>query len=355
ILAVQGDLSQRRHATVSQVEESLTVYEELSHRAWAKHPEADIMVWPESAIPILFISNIPRFSLKMPRGATLNARYQNIVRDLCVRHRRKLLFGALDLEFDPRKRPRKDAPPPGVTNSALLFDEEGNFEARYDKFHRVPFGEYIPFRQYLPDAWARMVDMGRDLVPGVPPNPLADIDMRTKQGDRCMIRPGVVICYEGVFSYVTRLLCRRGANVLIALSNDAWYPTSSEPEQHLANATLRAVECGIPMVRVGNNSGTGIVMPSGRFEQALEVPGAETRPEIRRGRGFRVLEVPVTEYPNSTVFMCIGDLLPWLLVGFSALLVIYSMAYDCNVMEFPDDMEKQLRREHPEQYPPRNF
>ena len=166
--------------------------------------------------------------------------------------------------------------------------------------------------------------MGRDLVPGKRLTYISELTLPTGEGRRCSVRPGVVICYEGVFGYVTRNMVQNGANVLVALSNDAWYPKSSEPEQHLANATLRAVECGVPMVRVGNNSGPGIVMPDGSFAQALEVDGPESRMEIRRGRGYRLLRVPVTGSPTQTAYLKIGELFPMLLCAFAVLVIIYS-------------------------------
>lgn len=332
VLAIQGDLSQRRRATVQQVDEAMTIYEKLSKQALERHPEADIVIWPESAIPILFLSCFTRHDIPLPRGAEMNARYQSIVRNLCLHHRKKLLFGALDLEEASLRRMKKNDPPLGITNSALLIDEWGGVAGRYDKFHRVPFGEYVPGRKYLPNKLVQMMDMGRDLLPGAAPIPIAELSVPTGQGGRCKICPGVVICYEGVFGYVTRELVLRGANVLVALSNDAWYPLSSEPEQHLANATLRAVECGIPMVRVGNNSGTGIVMPSGRFAQSVEVPGPEVRPEIRRGRGFRMLKVPVIEKPHQTYFIRHGDWFPLTLLFFTALMILYCFGHRSMVL-----------------------
>ena len=349
VLAIQGDLSQRRHATLTQVDEALTIYEKLSHQALERHPDADILIWPESAIPILFASNFTRHDIPLPPGATMNARYQGIVRNLCLHHRKKMLLGALDIEEASLRRMKTNDPPLGITNSALLFDEWGGLVGRYDKFHRVPFGEYIPFRKYLPGFLVNMVDMGRDLVPGAALSPIAELCLKNAGGGECKVRPGVVICYEGVFSYVTRGLFRRGANILVALSNDAWYPRSSEPEQHLANATLRAVECGIPMIRVGNNSGTGIVMPSGRFAQALEVPGPEARPEIRRGRGFRLLYVPVFEDPVPTFYMRLGEWFPLLLSAFSVLMLIYSNWHDHAVLNIFDQIGEDSRREGPEQ------
>ena len=323
ILAIQGDLSQRRHATVNQAAEALDIYEKLTLKALAEHPGADLVVWPESAIPILYYSALDLRHSRLTDSGRIYGRYQDIVYHICTAYRQKLLFGALDLAETLPLRHQN----PGVTNSALLADESGNIRARYDKCHRVPFGEFVPGRRFLPESWVDALDMGRDLVPG---RVLAPLEW-SGEGNR--IRPGIVICYEGVFGYLTRELVRRGANVLVALSNDAWYPRSSEPEQHLANATMRAVECAVPMVRVGNNGGTGVVMPDGRFTQVLEVPGTERRPELRRGRGYRLLEVPVYENPRPTLYVRWGEWFPRLLVCFMLCMVLYAFRHRAAVIK----------------------
>ena len=106
--------------------------------------------------------------------------------------------------------------------------------------------------------------------------------------------------------------------MLVVLSNDAWYPESSEPEQHLANAVMRAVETGLPMVRCGNNGGSLVVTPQGRITQVLEVPGTERRPELRRGRGFARVAVAVPENPEATLFVRFGEWFVGVLAIFAA-------------------------------------
>ena len=311
VLAIQGDLSQRRHASIDQVEEALAVYEKLSLEALAAHPDADAAVWPESAVPIVYYSMWDLAGKPLRSEGRLYRRYQETVRRVVLSHGKPLIFGALDVEEDAFILKKKI---PGTTNSALMMGGNGKLCARYDKFHRVPFGEYIPGRDLLPDSWIAAMDMGRDLVPGKRLVPWA-VTVKGWGDGSFIVRPGVVICYEGVFGYVTREHVGNGANVLLAISNDAWYPHSSEPEQHLANATLRAVECGVPMIRVGNNGGSGVLTPRGTFTQVLEVPGREKRPELRRGRGYRLLEVQVVAEPCRTLFVRWGDWFPWSLVG----------------------------------------
>ena len=281
---IQGDLSQRRHPDENQFREAMQVYFAMSYAAAKTHPGADAIIWPESAVP-------------MPlRSAHPWAReYAAKLKQLLLTCRIPMLIGTIDFAFP---LPLEGAP--GITNSALYFDREGALRYKYDKIHRVPYGEYIPFRKYLPGFLIKMVDMGRDLTSGVNRTPLA-----IPGGPRI----SVAICYEGVFGYLTRDFARRGANMLLVLSNDAWYPRSSEPEQHLANAVMRAVETGLPMLRCGNNGGSLLVWPSGHVGAGLRAIGGDVtkRIELLRGRGSGVVEVPYFDAPEPTFYVKHGE------------------------------------------------
>ena len=287
---LQGDISQRRSADIGEAQEALEVYLALSREAMTADPKPDLVIWPESAVPVPYRAAHP-----------VSAMFRTGIRALAYAYHVPMLIGAIDFQ-DPLPRDGGDLK---VTNSALHFDETGKLLHKYDKIHRVPFGEYVPFRAYLPEFVIRRIDMNRDLAPGANFNP---VPLREN------VRAGVAICYEGIFSYLTRAFALRGANVLVVISNDAWYPTSSEPEQHLANAVMRAVETGLPMVRCGNNGGSLVVLPTGKISQILEVPGPEKRLELRRGRGFRQLAVHVPENPGRTFFVRFGE---WILLVFA--------------------------------------
>ncbi len=290
--ALQGNIPQLRNARGIPAQQALDTYLELSRQAAYLQPKPDLIVWPESAIPVPLRSGDP-----------VGANYRRGVGLQVFRSGIPMLLGSADFE----DRPKGDKTPPGITNSALLIDRQGRIAARYDKIHRVPYGEYIPFRSYLPEYFIRRIDMNLDLVPGVNYNP-----MPLKED----VRAGVAICYEGVFGYLTREFARRGANVLVVLSNDAWYPRSSEPEQHLANAVMRAVETGLPMFRCGNNGGSGVVTPLGEFTHILEVPGPEKRLELRRGRGLAVIPVGVEKEPSYTFYVRHGE---WFILALALL------------------------------------
>jgi apolipoprotein N-acyltransferase len=135
---------------------------------------------------------------------------------------------------------------------------------------------------------------------------------------------GTAICYEGVFSYVANAFARNGANVLAALSNDVWYPESSEPEQHLANAVLRCVETGLPMVRCGNNGGSGVVTNKGIFTRYIG--SAAPRPELLREKASGVVTVTVERFPAVTFAVKFEN---WLIYLLSALLLAETILLCC--------------------------
>ena len=299
LLLIQGDLSQRRHGGLDSAREAFDVYRDLTTAARARHPEAEVTLWPESAVPVPFFHDRDLAREYALSGYGLLCReYQQAVRRLAASGG-PMLIGAIDTS--PTTADGKAGP--GMTNSALYFDGHGMLKAKYDKIHRVPFGEYVPFRSLLPQWVIDRIDMGRDLVPGTNFEPVEIAGS---------IPVGIAVCYEGVFGYLTREFARRGARMLVVLSNDAWYPRSSEPEQHLANAVIRSVETGLPMVRVGNNGGSGVVTPEGVFTQGLVTPGGETRPELGRGRAFGVVRVrPRAAGAEPTFFVRHGE---WFIV-----------------------------------------
>ena len=257
---IQGNLPQQRRPTMDGIVNSIIVYARASLPLMEK---ADIILWPECAVPIPYRADYQ-----------IAADFRKVVSRFSI----PLLLGTLDY-----------TPEGNTTNSALLIAPSGVITAKYDKYHRVPFGEYVPFRDLLPESWVKAFDMGRDLADGKTLMPIA-----VKEGISC----GTAICYEGVFSYVTNAFARNGANVLAALSNDVWYPESSEPEQHLANAVIRCVETSLPMVRCGNNGGSGVVTERGVFTQYIGTAAA--RPELLREKASGVVTVTVERTPEMT-------------------------------------------------------
>ena len=154
-------------------------------------------------------------------------------------------------------------------NSLILIDGGGAVTGRYDKHHLVPFGEYMPL------SWlaARVGLFGL----------AADGDgYSAGPGAQVLDLPGIgsalpLICYEVVFPQDVNAAPGR-PEMLLQITNDAWFGTWSGPYQHLAQARMRAIEQGLPMVRAANTGVSAMIDPLGRITAAvpLNQPGAVT-------------------------------------------------------------------------------
>lgn len=296
---VQGDISQRRSANIGQAQEALDVYSELTQELLESRPAPHVVIWPETAVPYPFRAGNP-----------VSNAFRYRIGQMIGQYKVPFLIGTIDFEDLP---PGADYRKQKTYNSAFLLDSDSRLAHVYSKVQRVPWGEYVPFRNFLP-AWViRIIDMDRDLTPGTSLDPVPLLPG---------VRAGISICFESVFPYVSRGEARRGANLLVVISNDAWYPTSNEPAQHLANAVFRSVETGLPQLRCGNNSTGCLIEPSGYISDCLfkerdEKTGLLLPQPIRRGRTTGVIPVKVQEKPDYSPFVRYGNvfiIFCWLLV-----------------------------------------
>lgn len=158
--------------------------------------------------------------------------------------------------------PRRVGTGPGVANAMLVLDELGRISSHFDKFHLVPFGEYVPFADILP------IDKITHGKRGFTPGP----------GLRTIALKGLpafspLICYEIIFPGRVIADTQR-PDWLLNLTNDAWYGLSAGPHQHLAQARVRAVEEGLPLVRAAYTGISAVVDPFGRTLQRRELNDA---------------------------------------------------------------------------------
>lgn len=147
-------------------------------------------------------------------------------------------------------------------NSLLVLDGAGRAVSRYDKHHLVPFGEYMPFgdlayRWFGVTAFASQVGNTYSAGPG--PEVL---DL----GEMGKVLP--LICYEAVFPRLVNAAPER-ADWMVQITNDAWFGVRTGPFQHLAQAQLRAVEQGLPLIRVANTGVTAVIDARGRITDSL--------------------------------------------------------------------------------------
>lgn len=150
-----------------------------------------------------------------------------------------------------------------IYNSIEAIDGTGTIRAVYDKAHLVPFGEYMPLRDLLPF---------KKLTPGA-------IDLSPGPGRETVALPGLppfspIVCYEAIFPGAVVDESDRPQWIFNA-TNDAWYGRSSGPYQHFAMARTRAIEEGLPLIRVANNGISGVIDPEGRVvaRTALDAVG----------------------------------------------------------------------------------
>lgn len=201
------------------------------------------VIWPETAIPYL-LDEEPGLRQALAK---------------------RLAPGTVLITGAPRREARSADPRDiAIYNSVFALGGDAEISARYDKVHLVPFGEYLPFRALLKplglDALAAgAVDFsfGRDMAPiAIPGLPFAR----------------VLICYEAIFADESMQRfdgSQPPAGLLLNLTNDAWFGTSSGPYQHFVAAKFRAVEQGLPLVRAANNGISAIVDPYGRVTVQL--------------------------------------------------------------------------------------
>ena len=239
---VQGNVAQLDKWVPDQRQLTMEKYLGLSDEIVSDGNTA-LVVWPETALPF-FPKNDPMFST-VRRWARMSNAW--------------LLTGAPYFELDPGLRlSYKNAVK--YYNSALLLDPSGTVSGRYEKEHLVPFGEYVPLRKFMPFLEPLVESVGNFSF-GRSVQPLV------MEGARI----GLLICYESIFPDLARRRVNAGADILVNITNDAWYGRSSAPYQSFSMAVLRAVETRRSLVRAANTGISGFVDPAGRILEASPI------------------------------------------------------------------------------------
>ncbi|RJQ42803.1 MAG: apolipoprotein N-acyltransferase [Nitrospiraceae bacterium] len=226
ISVVQGNIPQDKKWDARFQREVIDTYKRLSLSVSSASP--GMIVWPETAVPFIFGDD-----------ASLSQEITALPGQLNT----YLLFGAMVAKDTAR-----------LSNSAVLLSPGGKVLSMYDKIHLVPYGEYVPLRNFFPFIEKITVGIG-DFLPGkeyaVMETPFAKI--------------GNLICYEIIFPGLVRNFVDRGANVLVTITNDAWFGRTAAPYQHFSMAVFRAVENRVPVVRAANTGISGFIDSRGRI------------------------------------------------------------------------------------------
>lgn len=235
----------------------------------------DLVIWPETAAPTFLLKR---------------ARYRRWVEDVVEGLGVPLLTGTNDYDWRPGGEPE-------VFNSAVLFLPGRGPVLKYDKVHLVPFGERMPLVEIFP--FLKEIKLGGgpgNFAPG---------------RERVLFKVGkakfpALICFEAAFARDVRRFVREGANLLVNITNDAWFGPYSAPYQHAQMAVLRTVENRISLARCANTGVSMLVDPYGRV---LEVTGIFEDAVL-------VGELPLKE-GGKTLYTKYGEWLPWLCVVLS--------------------------------------
>jgi apolipoprotein N-acyltransferase len=227
--------------------------------------DASILIWPESAFPFFLTREadaMAQIAELLPKGTVL-------------------VTGSV----------RAPDLPPGTRitrayNSVYVIDHDGSVLSVYDKLHLVPFGEYLPFQDWMEKlGFVQLTKVQGGFIPGVHRH-----TMEVPNAPRML----PLICYEAAFpGDVVERGDRPGW--IVNLTNDGWFGISTGPYQHLQQARLRAIEEGLPLVRAANTGVSAVIDPSGRIVARL-------------GLGIEgVLDSALPSALPPTVYARIGD------------------------------------------------
>ena len=257
-----------------------------------------LLLWPEAAIPDYLEEGYPyRYYQGQPgeSAAGARARLTTLMADGDV-----LVTGANRLVIEKGQLV-------AARNSVSVMDAFGRILGHYDKAHLVPYGEYLPLPWLLePLGLARLVPGSLDFWPG----PGAQTMTVTVNGKPVKI--GMQICYEIIFSGQTVDRENR-PDFIFNPSNDAWFGTIGPP-QHLAQARLRAIEEGLPVVRATPTGISAIIDASGRIVQSLPL-GTDGR-----------IDAQLPRAKTPTLFARFGNIVPLALAGLLVLLALLPLA-----------------------------
>ena len=265
VAIIQGNIDQSVKWNDKYQSDTLKIYRKLS--LGMSESGVNLIVWPETAAPFFFqnIDDKHRFII-------------NIVKET----NSYLLFGSPSYIRKGSKNL--------FLNSAYLISPGGEITGRYDKIHLVPYGEYVPLRRVFFFLEKLVVGVG-DFIPGKVPVPLT-------VGDE---KAGVLICYEGIFPQISRSYKKKGATLLVNITNDAWFGTSSAPYQHLTMAAFRAIENRLYIIRAANTGISAIISPTGEI---ISRTGLFERTTLSGMVGFIDECTFYSKYGNVFIYLC---------------------------------------------------
>ncbi|WP_068084744.1 apolipoprotein N-acyltransferase [Polycladidibacter stylochi] len=280
ITVIQPNIAQKDKWAPAMRDKLLPLYLELTQKALLSTDpkQKQVVIWPESVFPFV-LTQTPEALQKIAKTLPPNA---------------VLVAGAI--------RVQRNENTVRYYNSVYALDTDANIIDVYDKVHLVPFGEYLPYGNFLTSLGVKkLVSLPEDFSPGLSYRPI-------KLSGDLSFQP--LVCYEAIFPE-TRLNVTQRPDFIANLTNDAWFGSSAGPYQHLSLAKMRAVEQGIPLVRAANTGISAAIDIHGNILEKLEV---ETR-------GF--FTVHPVKYNGATLYARWGNyIFGVVILGFVSFLLV---------------------------------
>ncbi|MFT5232978.1 MAG: apolipoprotein N-acyltransferase [Candidatus Krumholzibacteriia bacterium] len=266
VAAIQGNVALTVKWNKAFIDSTKIPHEELSRQAGKEG--AELIVWPETAVPAYVL---------------YDAELLQWLRETVISSGAWVYTGFPGANRSAEGKVR-------TYNSSGLFDPKGARRDRYAKHHLLPIGEYMPFQSIFP--FLANIDVGQaEWTAGQPPMPM-NVDLADGS-----FRISSMICFESAFGKLARDSVRRGSQCLVVITNDGWFGESAGPKQHAWLARLRAVECGVPVIRSANNGISFIADKNGNVLDSLGLGRRGiVRAEITPGAG-RTLYVKWGAWP----------------------------------------------------------
>ena len=282
LAAVQGNIDVNMKGNMDWMENKLNTYKELTLAI----QEAQLVIWPESAIEFSLPESLPQLPLKLrpklPSGEAF------------------FVFGGRSFRGNPSSINAE------FFNSALLTDSDGRILALYHKQVLLMFGEYIPFFSVLSRTQLTPENSGV-FTAGTGPTTL-DLPNGMK------LAP--LICYEDLMPELAReFVAKKGATLLINLTNDAWFGNTAAPWQHARLAQWRSIETRRTLVRATNTGLTSVINPRGEIIATLPTFKAD------------VLTSTIPLMEGKTIYVRFGDWFAWLITCVSIATVVLSSTF----------------------------
>jgi apolipoprotein N-acyltransferase len=254
ISVIQGNIPQEMKWDSRRARDIISEYSSLTRQAATEG--ADMIVWPETAYPYL-----------AENAASPAPEISALAEEIKVP-----ILAGLVVESGGR-----------YYNSAALFEDDGRLSRIYRKLHLVPFGEYVPFEGLIGGLRGRIDKPIGNFTGGDEHTLFVFRSIEGSTGPDGSIQKtitfnkfGVLICFEDVFPYLSREFVRKGARILINITNDAWFGDTAAARQHMQSSVFRAVENRVPVIRAANTGVSCFIGPTGKILSGVSVGGRET-------------------------------------------------------------------------------